>query len=363
MVLFKKGRADYLRNDYGNAAVYLQQALDLEKQKASLPRDYWRVLVDNLADSYGLSGDHRRAREVSEYGISQDPMYPNFHYTLACAYADTDDLDHALGELSQAFKDQANLLPGELMPDPRNDASFRRFRNDKQFQSLMVSLYPRETTHPVAESSPPQSYSPDHSERPRASQRQFANAVPAGQPKPTLPKVPPGRRICFIPLAEFPAAEIVELAAYYRRKFKLENEILPSISIPENAIDYRRRQLVAETLVAGLHHARPELARDSGAIVIGFTDRDIYPLGEDWRFAFGWRDGNADVAVVSTARMDLHYRGEPPEEARLEVRLRKIVTKDIGILYYGLPQNSNPRSVLYDGILGIQELDAVGEDF
>jgi hypothetical protein len=40
-----------------------------------------------------------------------------------------------------------------------------------------------------------------------------------------------------------------------------------------------------------------------------------------------------------------------------------MVTKDIGILYYGLPQSDNPRSVLYNGILGIQELDSVGEEF
>jgi hypothetical protein len=40
-----------------------------------------------------------------------------------------------------------------------------------------------------------------------------------------------------------------------------------------------------------------------------------------------------------------------------------MVKKDIGILYYGLSQSHNPKSVLYNGILGIQELDAVGDDF
>ncbi|HEY6373397.1 MAG TPA: hypothetical protein VIX37_22670 [Candidatus Sulfotelmatobacter sp.] len=32
-------------------------------------------------------------------------------------------------------------------------------------------------------------------------------------------------------------------------------------------------------------------------------------------------------------------------------RLRKIVTKDIGILYYGLPQSGDPHSVLYSQIM------------
>jgi hypothetical protein len=44
-------------------------------------------------------------------------------------------------------------------------------------------------------------------------------------------------------------------------------------------------------------------------------------------------------------------------------RLRKIVTKDIGILYFGLPQSTDPKSVLYNGIMGIEELDNVGEEF
>jgi hypothetical protein len=39
------------------------------------------------------------------------------------------------------------------------------------------------------------------------------------------------------------------------------------------------------------------------------------------------------------------------------------VTKDIGIFYFGLPQSSNPKSVLYNQIMGIEELDNVGEDF
>jgi hypothetical protein len=44
-------------------------------------------------------------------------------------------------------------------------------------------------------------------------------------------------------------------------------------------------------------------------------------------------------------------------------RLRKIVTKDIGILYYGMAQNQDPHSVLYSEIVGIEELDEAGEDF
>jgi hypothetical protein len=56
--------------------------------------------------------------------------------------------------------------------------------------------------------------------------------------------------------------------------------------------------------------------------------------------------------------MRLHYAGEPPDENFAETRLQKMVTKDIGILYDGLAPNQNPRSVLYNQILGIEELDS-----
>jgi hypothetical protein len=37
--------------------------------------------------------------------------------------------------------------------------------------------------------------------------------------------------------------------------------------------------------------------------------------------------------------------------------------KDIGILYYRKNASGNPRSVWFNGILGIEELDQVSEDF
>ncbi len=40
-----------------------------------------------------------------------------------------------------------------------------------------------------------------------------------------------------------------------------------------------------------------------------------------------------------------------------------MVMKDIGILYYQMPTNSNPKSVPYNNIDGVDELDGVSEEF
>ena len=181
-------------------------------------------------------------------------------------------------------------------------------------------------------------------------------------PKSQRPRVQ-GKKIYFVAIGDFPGDQVQQLVQHYREKLNLDIQTLTAIPIDPSAIDPRRQQLVAERLIASVRRAFPTLANDPNVILIGFTSNDMYPLSMNWRFAFGWRTASTRAAVVSTARMDLHYPGEPSGIALPETRLRKMVAKDIGILYYGLPQSNNPRSVLYGQILGIQELDAVSEEF
>ena len=63
------------------------------------------------------------------------------------------------------------------------------------------------------------------------------------------------------------------------------------------------------------------------------------------------------------ARMNPIGFGNAPDDILLRSRLRKMVTKNIGIMCYGLPLSPNPRSVLYGNIGGTDELDVMTEDF
>jgi predicted Zn-dependent protease len=184
----------------------------------------------------------------------------------------------------------------------------------------------------------------------------------ASTPSSLTPRIE-GSKIFFVPLGDFPSTQLEPLVQYYRQKYNLEIAVLKSIPVDPATRDQSRQQLMAEKLVASVRDGVPEYTNDSKSILIGFTSEDIYPTSQGWEFAFGWRIGATRTAVVSTARMNLHYAGEPSDVSAPDTRMRKVVTKDIGILYYGLPQSKNPKSVLYSQILGIQELDQVGEDF
>ena len=172
-----------------------------------------------------------------------------------------------------------------------------------------------------------------------------------------------GSKIYFVPIGDFPVDQLQNLAQYYHEKYDLEITVVNRVPVDPATRDASRGQLMAESLAASLRNSVSDHGGEPGSILIGFTSEDIYPTSKNWQFAFGWRLGESRSAVVSSARLSLPDIGQPLERDLPGKRLRKIVTKDIGILYYGLPQNQNPKSVLYNQIMGIEELDQVGEDF
>lgn len=170
-------------------------------------------------------------------------------------------------------------------------------------------------------------------------------------------------KLYFVPIGNISSLDIEGLVNHYREKFGIEARVLERMEPGPSDYNPERRQYVAENLVASMLQKYPEYAQDKTVVMIGITRDDIYLQSQNWMFGFGWRGENNRSAVASTARLDIHYPGEPSDEAMSYKRLRKIVTKDIGILFYRKSLSSDPRSVLYNNIGGIQELDQVSEDF
>ena len=137
------------------------------------------------------------------------------------------------------------------------------------------------------------------------------------------------------------------------------------MSLDSLAVDERRGQAVADGLIDTVRRRYAPLARDPGARVIGITQRDMYILSmqKQWTFAFSLRGKDRRFAVVSYARMDPVAFKQPPNEELLRSRLRKMVMKNIGVMYYELPLSNDPRSVMYRNILGLDDLDRVTEQF
>ena len=100
---FANGNAYFLMHDYDKAIGPYQEALELEKKDQNLDNTKWRVLVDNLAMAYGITGKLAAAEEVLKYGISKDPSYPMFYFIMADDYAGKKDLDNTVRYLRLAL--------------------------------------------------------------------------------------------------------------------------------------------------------------------------------------------------------------------------------------------------------------------
>ena len=182
------------------------------------------------------------------------------------------------------------------------------------------------------------------------------NSGPTGQ-EAVIPSALPGRTVHLVPLGDYPISDVEALADYFAARYDLRIELHAAVAIPEAARDDARGQLIAEELIAGMRATLPA-AGDSARVVIGITGEDLYSRARpDWAWAFGLRtDGH--LAVISSARMRILAA-----EELADARLRKMVSKYIGLLYYGLQESTDPRSVMYGNILGVRDLDRMGDDY
>jgi predicted Zn-dependent protease len=174
---------------------------------------------------------------------------------------------------------------------------------------------------------------------------------------------PTAQKIYFVPIGEVRSLRLADLVAYYKQRYDLAIRTLTPIGFEPVVVDERRRQLIAEELVELMKRRYPEHARSPQAILIGITEGDMHIRQFiNWEFALAFRESKR-FAVVSSAHMDPVNFGYLPDDELLQTRLRKMITRNIGILYYKLPQKSDRRSVMYGPILGVDDLDSVGEDF
>ena len=131
--------------------------------------------------------------------------------------------------------------------------------------------------------------------------------------------------------------------------------------LEESFTDPARGQVISDRV----RELRKPLYRGQKVLVF-FTDRDMNAEepGRPFVFSSWYRyTSGLGVSVVSTARLDPRFFGEPADPGLARERLRKVVTKKLGTLYYGLPESEDPNSVMYRQMWGLDAFDSAGEGF
>ncbi|HYR95129.1 MAG TPA: hypothetical protein VEM57_00280 [Candidatus Binatus sp.] len=171
-----------------------------------------------------------------------------------------------------------------------------------------------------------------------------------------VPDPPRARLVYLLDLAPSPTVSASELVAFCHDKLHLPAELLAAL--PGDAVteEAERHQLVAEDVMTATREQYPELVTTSEAILIVVTDRDMYVRELPWRFAFSARRGD-QIAVISTARLNPTFFGARENRPLLWLRTTKVLQRDLAALYYRLPANDDPASLLHGSAPSVDALD------
>jgi predicted Zn-dependent protease len=134
------GQTLFKEEKFAAAVVPYEKVQALEKSGTKLTLTQHRILSDQLAMAYGISGRSADAKALLQESVRTDPGYPLNYYNLACVSADEDDKAGVLKNLSLAFQHKDQVLPGEQMPDPASDPSFKKYAQDADFRVLLDQL-------------------------------------------------------------------------------------------------------------------------------------------------------------------------------------------------------------------------------
>jgi tetratricopeptide (TPR) repeat protein len=127
--------------NFGKAREHFQKSLDLEKTSSRLDERALRAMIVQLGAIYGLSGDQAKAKDTLEYGISRYPDYGQFHYSLACSYADARKMDESLTEIRSAYAAPAGKYPEEPpIADPLKVSCFRELAKKQEFVDAVKAI-------------------------------------------------------------------------------------------------------------------------------------------------------------------------------------------------------------------------------
>lgn len=305
------------------------EAIAAFKREISLNPNYWAYVY--LGNVYVYAREFESGVDAYKTAVRFKPNEPTAHVQLGVAYEYLNRYEEAISEYKQA-----------TVLDP----------NDEKAHYGLAMAYQATNNKPAAleQFEILRRLNPG-----KASEFSEDSALPQGREKGK-------EKLYFIPLGNFSGAPITRLVSYYKHKLGIAAVSMPAVSLALPVVDKRRSQLIAEEVIELMKRKNPQLAEDPNVILIGLTDEDMYIRQKNWQYAFSYRTQRR-FAVVSNARMNPVNLGDVPNQDLLDIRMRKMVTKNIGLLYYLLPANHNPKSVLYSDVLSVEDLDRMGEEF
>ncbi len=170
-------------------------------------------------------------------------------------------------------------------------------------------------------------------------------------------------QLYFVQFGDSSQINVDALVEYFKRKYGVSIKALPAVAPmrDESAADAGRRKQLVEIVAAELKRAHPNVVADPNAIIIGIgTSHE--PLSTRGGLATEYElDGR--FALIRSESLNPTTFCEPANQQLLESRLRKMIARNIGVLYYGLSGTDYPNSVMNKSLENVYELDQISEEF
>jgi tetratricopeptide (TPR) repeat protein len=284
-----------------------------------------------LGNSYVYARDYEPGVEAYKKGLQLNPKYGIAHYQLAVAYDNLRRYEEAAAEYKETIK-----------LDPKDNAS----------RYALAQIYLALHNKPAAL---------EQYEILRKTDPVWATSLLQDIALPEV-RERGKEKLYFVPLNNYSASEVTKLVNYCKQKIGVEPIVMDQVPFVLTTVDKKRQQIIAEEALELIKMKYKDLVADPNAVVIGFTDEDMYIRNRNWQWAFGYWTQRR-FAIVSSARMNPANLGGAANDVLTEARLRKMVLKNIGVLYYLYPTNYDPKSVLYEEVHGVEDIDKMGDDF
>lgn len=171
-------------------------------------------------------------------------------------------------------------------------------------------------------------------------------------------------RVYLAPLDGRSAILLAPLPAYYQAKLGIRVGILPMVTPPASVEDAARKEAVGSRLTSFLEKSHPTIADDPRTVIIGVTSQEMEAeiYGQHRDHATNLREG-VYVAVISLWPIEPRSAAARANPLVLSIRLRKAVTRDIGLMIYPLTMSNDPTSVVYSTRGTPSDIDMMGENF
>lgn len=163
-----------------------------------------------------------------------------------------------------------------------------------------------------------------------------------------------GQRVCIVAMGSAPAVDVEGLATYIRATYPAPVAVLPSISMggieeyDGRIVDQGRQQLRGQQTLQLLRQRYPRSYEDPLVTILVVTPYDMYREFTEAPYLYSVRAPKPGrIAVVSNARMDDGAWGDPPNSELLLARTRKLVAREVGALHFGLPDSTDPTSLMH----------------